>query len=294
MANFKLPTLLLLISGLTPVAVADKSHLLEPNHEVMNLLSCDMECQNNGVCRFLTRDVKELQKKMQAGQMIQECICPMGYHGMACEVDEQKDPCSKDESTQECECAAADETSKFSGEQCRRPFTQYCASLKESVGGHISYCTNGGKCMGDLIAAERSPWNTKNNYLFQHAGCICPPEFEGEHCEQLNKYYKPSLFHDSLEHEKNQSQDKNDKKAKAVYLLFSVGCFGVLGLMMVRRLRRQRFDASLRNQLPPPSTNMVLYDQDVAGNYHYGDNYEGEDSDGSQEGDRRLLVKHAD
>ena len=158
---------LLLFSLLSRNAVSD--HLTEPDHNYANLL-CDLECHNNGVCRFTTKDPPALQKKMQSGYMVQQCLCPLGYRGMSCDVSVQNDPedCTgMDAATPRCECAAADKLSKFAGEQCRKPFTEYCASLAKSVGGHISFCTNGGKCRSDLIAAQRSPGNTENNYLFQ-------------------------------------------------------------------------------------------------------------------------------
>lgn len=145
-------------------------HIVEPDHHNIADLVCDLECHNNGVCRYLTKDAHELQRKIQSGLMVQQCVCPLGYRGMSCDVKVVYDPehCrGKDAASPRCQCAAADSLSVFAGEQCRRPFTEFCASLSNSVGGHISYCTNGGKCKGDLIAAERSPGNTDNNYLFQ-------------------------------------------------------------------------------------------------------------------------------
>ena len=158
---------LLLLALLFHRSLSD--HVEEPDHHYLSLI-CDLECHNNGICRYLTQTPNELQKKMQSGHMVQECICPMGYRGMSCDVSVEDDPedCTgMDAASPRCECAAADKISKFAGEQCRKPFTEFCASLSDSVGGHISFCTNGGKCLGDLIAAEKSPGNTANNFLFQ-------------------------------------------------------------------------------------------------------------------------------
>ena len=147
--------------------MVNAEHLVQPDSTFLQL-DPDMKCLNNGVARFITKDPHSIQMKMQSGKMTQECICPMGYRGMTCEVDEEAhDACKYDPSSQECDCAVADERSPFAGRQCRRPFTQYCASLKNSVGGHISFCTNSGKCKGDLMAAKYSPGDTTQNYVFQ-------------------------------------------------------------------------------------------------------------------------------
>lgn len=144
--------------------VAD--HLYVADHDLHHL-KCDMECQNEGVCRFFSYERYDLQKRMQSGHQVQECICPLGFRGMACDVTVEEHQCETEDTSDKCNCAAADKVSKFAGEQCRKPFTEFCASLANSLGGHISYCTNGGKCRGDLLAAQISPGNTTSNYVFQ-------------------------------------------------------------------------------------------------------------------------------
>jgi len=154
---------LLLLSSCTLAVRAD--HVREPDHAHLHLIA-DLKCLNNGVARFITRDANNLQARMQAGHMVQECICPVGYRGTSCEVvEEQYAP--KCPSSQDCDCAVADSISAFARQQCRKPFTEYCASFANSVGGHISFCTHGGKCKGDLVAAKISPGNTTQNYVFQ-------------------------------------------------------------------------------------------------------------------------------
>ena len=111
--------------------------------------------------------------------MVQECICPMGFRGMSCDVNEaEHENCQSDQqkhtdqyggssSDDDCDCVVADQMSLFAGEQCRKPYTEYGASLQQTIGGHISFCTNGGKLKGDIMAAQISPGNTSSNYLFQ-------------------------------------------------------------------------------------------------------------------------------
>ena len=143
--------------------------LLEPDY-VMQRFKCDLQCHNNGVCSHLTTNEDQLRKRMQSGQMIQQCDCPRGYRGMSCDVSVDEFPCPKENAGRlrsDCDCAVADQVSAFAGEQCRNPSTEYCASLSKSIGGHIFFCSHGGKCNGDIIAAQLNPGNTSSNYLYQ-------------------------------------------------------------------------------------------------------------------------------
>lgn len=159
----------LVLSFMVSYGYAD--HISEPDYS-KDHLKCDLECHNYGLCRFITEDHGLLQQRIQSGHMVHECICPMGFRGMSCDVNEAEHESCDTENTNkygrsECDCVVADEMSIFAGEQCRKPYTEYGASLQQTVGGHISYCTNGGKLKGDMMAAKESPRNTTNNYLFQ-------------------------------------------------------------------------------------------------------------------------------
>jgi hypothetical protein len=81
---------------------------------------------------------------------------------------------------------------------CRRPYTEYCAkdlynAKQEKQQPPTTFCTNGGKCRGSILAAQLAPRNTTVNELYQNLGCICPPEFYGPHCEIL-RYTRSSSF----------------------------------------------------------------------------------------------------
>ncbi|CAB9510993.1 EGF [Seminavis robusta] len=259
-----------LVVALILPALILADHISVPDHDLHHL-KCDMECHNNGVCRFFAHEQHDLQKRMQSGHLVQECICPMGYRGMSCDVDVQTElRCMANQDAKECDCAAADKISAFAGQQCRKPFTEYCASLSNSVGGHISFCTNGGKCRGDLIAAAVAPGNTANNYVFQHTGCVCPPEFIGEHCELLNVkgIYHPELhqqyhpIHNPDSYSKNSSHNNNsgskvDKGSIAV-LLVCVGALTILGVILARKLRFRPFALRRRNPGVPPVSVVAL------------------------------------
>lgn len=148
--------IVLLVIGCFNITYA--KHLHEPDY-AQEHLACDLQCMNDGVCRFDgSQDQHELQHKIQSGKLVMKCICPLNFIGMACDIEDKNN---------NNECAEADSLSLFAGEQCRKPFTEYCASLKHSVGGHVSFCTNGGKCKSDYLAAQIAPGNTTANLLFQ-------------------------------------------------------------------------------------------------------------------------------
>ena len=74
-----------------------------------------------------------------------------------------------------CDCSFAEEVSKFAGHECEHSATDVC-----ELDSHYQYgaqgkhfCTNGGLC---------------GQYVFRaqiHAGCYCPKEYAGAHCQYL-------------------------------------------------------------------------------------------------------------
>lgn len=231
------------------------SHTLAQTKLAADLI-CDLQCNNNGFCRFITEDSYQLQKRIQSGHMVHECICPMGFRGMSCDVNEDEHPSCETENTDEhgrsaCDCVVADRMSTFAGSQCRKPFTEYGATLENTRGGHISYCTNGGKLKADLMAAQVSPGNTSSNFLFQHAGCFCPPEFAGEHCEILDNEHYQSQQNQQSQHQNTAAQESNPESDDSggflvPVLMILVGILLMLGNAYICRLlsRRRRAQES--------------------------------------------------
>jgi hypothetical protein len=167
--------------------------------------TCSLNCVNSGYCEYVTGSDAELKAMLQSGIMIMQCVCPEQYTGLGCEQARpicnlstlkcpNGAPCDPDphNPTQyNCDCSIADTISPRASQFCRRTYTEYCYSggsnqLKRDTAMGIAFCTNGGKCKGDLIAAREAPWNTSANALYEQAGCQCPAEYYGPHCEFLH------------------------------------------------------------------------------------------------------------
>lgn len=152
---------------------------------------CTLQCLNGGVCE-ISVGYEQTLAMIQSGHMIQACLCAPGFTGIACEVALQKcssmDQCQDEmgncSSSGYCSnhCYAANQVSPFASAMCQRPVTEYCGT------DHLRYfCTNGGKCRADIMAARIAPGDTSKNILFESEGCLCPVDFDGPHCEVLKQ-----------------------------------------------------------------------------------------------------------
>lgn len=132
---------------------------INPQLSVGPVPECRLSCQNGGYCAFISTDEATLLEVFTSGGLIEHCVCPPGYSGLACEneLEECHDmkckngaPCSlSDDGASFCDCSLADAVSHFAGDMCREPATSYCGS------GDIqnrSFCTNGGLCKSNLSA----------------------------------------------------------------------------------------------------------------------------------------------
>ena len=166
----KLP--LLILASMSVVAMGQQE---EPSVMVP---SCDLECANGGYCLLEEGTAEELAKDAQSGHLIEVCICQPGYTGIACEnlleqcsLPERRchngAPCSQNKDGEwGCDCSIADVMSPFAGKMCRKPITEYCSG-KFQPGAALSFCTNGGRCLADFIAAQVAPGDTSVNKKFQ-------------------------------------------------------------------------------------------------------------------------------
>jgi EGF-like domain len=140
---------------------------------------CDLECANGGYCTLKEGDDVTLAKHAQSGSLIEVCVCRPGFTGVACEnTMEQCDseegkchnglPCEQDSATGEwgCDCTIADSINSFAGKMCRNPTTEYCTG-KFQPNSDLYFCTNGGRCLADFIAAQLAPGDTTVNRVYQ-------------------------------------------------------------------------------------------------------------------------------
>eukprot|EP00578_Thalassiosira_sp_NH16_P016203 CAMPEP_0181125462 /NCGR_PEP_ID=MMETSP1071-20121207/27064_1 /TAXON_ID=35127 /ORGANISM="Thalassiosira sp., Strain NH16" /LENGTH=759 /DNA_ID=CAMNT_0023210909 /DNA_START=46 /DNA_END=2325 /DNA_ORIENTATION=+ len=161
---------------------------------------CDLDCQNEGSCRFGMKGYKDSYdalglpvhaKKSEKGMY---CSCPSGFTGLKCEVDMNHChihdgtsdhfclngvPCNPDnpafegiEKSFSCKCdeGQSEVTQMLTGRFCEYAVTEFCS---QDLSRHSnSFCTNGGNC---------KELNRRGDS--EHHGCCCPVGYEGEHCQ---------------------------------------------------------------------------------------------------------------
>lgn len=160
--------------------------------------SCELQCENGGHCRLMgTED--DYKVWVQSGKLFQQCVCPQGYAGMGCELPDLA--CENDDD--QCRCKLYDHQSTFAAQMCRKPYTEYCGSDPSF------FCTNGGKCKGDLIAAKIAPGDTRANHVYRDEGCICALDFYGPHCEFLRHESRQSPASENIRGEPLPKPNEN-------------------------------------------------------------------------------------
>jgi hypothetical protein len=202
-----------LLFSLLPWLCAANNHHTSSSSD--HHMACgNLTCHNGGQCvdiSFLAEeqevpeDPKVLEANAEAsGTLLTFCQCPVGYSGITCEVhhDNICEPTqtvcksgrecvtnSQDPLVGECPCDIAYGVSIFAGMMCEKPATEYCDQYNHET-GHELFCTNGGTCRNTLVAngetVDQDSWGNVEGD--RSTTCICPPEFEGEHCEALNGY----------------------------------------------------------------------------------------------------------
>ena len=88
------------------------------------------------------------------------------------------------------------------------------------------------------LISQQPPNNFTAETIIRHAGCACPPEFTGEHCELLDyENYDPAAHHrDPLP----QSPNTEERLIISLVILLFVGVLASVGVRLWRRLRQQR------------------------------------------------------
>jgi len=216
-------------------------------------------CDNGGRCIDISvllqdKNVTESAKVQEANAEASEtlltfCSCPVGYSGITCSVKHNNicSPLQKkcksgrecvknihDPLVDECPCDVAYSISDFAGRMCEDPVTDYCDQSSHEVEPRF-FCTNGGTCRNSIVATgesvDQDAWADVEGD--RYALCECPPEFEGEHCEYLKGYGKPSS--QSVVLLSNDDSDARVGFATFIVLIVSAGTFGI-ALIMKRNL----------------------------------------------------------
>lgn len=156
--------------------------------------SCDLACQNNGICRKGSKDLSYLDNfnvnSPSHNDDFEHCVCPIGYVGLTCEI--RLDVCpggthvcmhgaqchphlSHDTGKLEfrCDCHKADEFGlRYAGKYCQYESSEYCTTDGlRPIGESAAFCVNGGECL-DFVPQGQ-----------EHPGCDCKDEYTGAHCE---------------------------------------------------------------------------------------------------------------
>lgn len=142
-----------------------------------SLVTCDLQCANDGYCTLVEGTTEDLARQAQSGHLIEKCVCKPGFTGLTCnaEVEEcslperrcnNKARCRQDDEGEwGCDCSEADALSFFAGHQCRNPTTEYCTGKYDPYAA-LSFCSNGGRCLSDFLAAQVAPGDTAFNSAY--------------------------------------------------------------------------------------------------------------------------------
>ena len=253
-------------------------------HLQMSNYPCNIECRNGGVCAYVTDNHDQVSALARSGILVQHCICPQGFGGVACEIpvercltvypdpevplsverpatnprhgdvqyicEHSKKPCDRlPDDSYTCACHVADRVdARAAGRACRKWNTEYCTgSFQVSVSTptpQVYFCTNGGKCQSDFLAAQIAPGDASVNAQFADAGCACNPNFYGPHCEYLAWTPRDNVLNDvGGFHLEQYTDGKDGNKGGSVRMLgWLVALAGVVGVALVlyHRRRRQR------------------------------------------------------
>lgn len=210
--------------------------------------TCNLYCYNNGVCRhghgkfgsfsgIESSDELPFEKEIHDNGMY--CTCPEGYTGLQCEI--KYVTCGRDDHTcfngsacvkehasnngnifYRCECDLEESvmTAKYAGKYCEHISTVFCEGGSDGFKHSTSFCTNGGKCR------DLDPDSAK------HSGCICPDEWEGDHCETRSAHAAYSAA-DEIVHKVKEALSAND----IFWITFAVIC----GLFLIIYFRRYHY-----------------------------------------------------
>ena len=199
--------------------------------------NCAVTCEPNGSCR-------------EDGG---ECDCNPGFAGADCSFPYETCPdgvitcfdgaeCTRLStrlsdgtlSQYQCDCTTIPDASPFQIDQCEAPDSEACIAGTSSSPVFVSdyaFCTNGGKCIKKVQAGE------------PHAGCRCPSDFEGRHC-QYRKGTAPLA-------ELKISLAENEHHVEGVLLFFIIlivgGVLGGFACIIYGRMKSSSWNTTMQD-----------------------------------------------
>jgi len=160
------------------------------------------------------------------------------YNGSKCVRNNKKDSKTGDYNFH-CDCSVAYGVSAFAGRECEHAATQVCEYSSSSL-KKVSFCTNGGQCLEFVLQGEA------------HAGCDCPVEFVGSHCQYLKgteggdvQDTIPMNLDDANVYGTTKSTSSKGNTAVLVTtiigIIFVTSLFTIFGVFMYRKHKYQRY-----------------------------------------------------
>ncbi|KAL7561129.1 hypothetical protein ACA910_009184 [Epithemia clementina (nom. ined.)] len=165
-----------------------------------------------------------------------------------------------------CHCGIADRVDpNIAGTVCRKGYTEYCNPHPYHPDSPLYFCTNGGKCNVDYLAAQEQPGDLNVREQYMDAGCRCNDHFEGPHCERLifdpnrdlpglvdpaRGFFDPSLVSSmsTTIDDENDNDDNNGMSTAGTVFLSVVLVGTVVGLALYATTRYKKHRLTQQQQ----------------------------------------------
>ena len=201
-----------------------------------------------------------------------ECVCNEGFAGADCSFPFETCPddiltcfngasCSRissrveqsnSRSEYECDCSTVPDASPFQIQECESPEADSCE--KGAQTSDYAFCTNGGKCITQVQFGE------------PHAGCRCPNEFEGRHCQ-----YRKGTAPDAELKFAFAQQEHHIEGFFLFLIILVVACFvGGLGYVVIARKMSSRQPIS-KEEVDEALKDIALDESDYADETPHGE-----------------------
>eukprot|EP00538_Stauroneis_constricta_P002701 CAMPEP_0119554574 /NCGR_PEP_ID=MMETSP1352-20130426/7031_1 /TAXON_ID=265584 /ORGANISM="Stauroneis constricta, Strain CCMP1120" /LENGTH=263 /DNA_ID=CAMNT_0007601187 /DNA_START=23 /DNA_END=814 /DNA_ORIENTATION=+ len=229
----------LVVATLLAIAASSPSSRMMVDAEATNDIACPGNCEPNGECI-------EGTCKCDSGFAGADCsfpfvICPNGelacFDGAICKSRNEDNVAFEDRHYQ-CDCRKAFDESKFAIEQCENPDSMTCE--EDTSISEYAFCTNGGTCREVVRKGEA------------HAGCNCPPDFEGRHC-QYAKGTAPAAELALTQSDSKSRKAKVGSISDFLIAIIVIGVVGFFGFMVYKKTIGSPGTTSDDSDILPPS-----------------------------------------